>query len=66
VNKFDASTLLTSQGKDYQIHVIGKAIRPLFTDLVTFCKCTALSLFTWLKLDKKILVNQHRFTKILY
>jgi len=37
VIKLDISTLLTSQVTDCQIHVIGKAIRPLFADLVTIC-----------------------------
>jgi len=32
VNKFDVSTILTSQSMDCQIHVIEKAIRPLFAD----------------------------------
>jgi len=35
VTKFDVSTILTSQVMDCQIHEIGKAIRPLFADLVT-------------------------------
>jgi len=34
-DKFDVSIILTSQVIDCQLHVIGNAIRPLFTDLVT-------------------------------
>ena len=32
---FQAGTILTSQVMDCQVHAIGKAIRPLFADLVT-------------------------------
>ena len=35
VAKFHAGTIFTSQIMDWQAHVIGKAIRPLFTELVT-------------------------------
>jgi len=35
VTKFDVSILLTSQVMDCQMHEIGKAVRPLFADLVT-------------------------------
>jgi len=36
VTEFDASTLLTSLVMDCQIQVIGKVVRPFFTDPVTF------------------------------
>ena len=32
MTKFQAGTILTSQGMDYQEYAIGKAIRSLFTD----------------------------------
>jgi len=35
VTKFDVSPILTNQLMDCQIHEIGKAIRPFFTDPVT-------------------------------
>ena len=35
MTKFQAGTILTSQVMDCQVHAIGKAIRPLFADLVT-------------------------------
>ena len=34
--KFQAGTIHTSQVMDCQVHAIGKAISPLFTDLVTY------------------------------
>jgi len=36
VTKFLAGTILTCHKMDSQMHSIGKAIRPLFTDLVTY------------------------------
>ena len=36
VTKFQASTILTSQVVDCQVHTIGKAIRSFFADLVTY------------------------------
>ena len=36
VTKFQTGTMLTSQVMDSQIHVIEKAIRPLFADPVTY------------------------------
>ena len=39
MNKFQAGTILTCQVMDYQVYAIGKAIRLLITDLVTYtCK----------------------------
>ena len=35
VTKFQDGTILTSQVMDCQVYAIGKAIRPLFADLVT-------------------------------
>jgi len=35
MTKYDISTTLTSQVMNCQIYVIGKAIRPLFANLVT-------------------------------
>ena len=36
MTKFQDGTILTSQVMDCQVHAIGKAIRPLFADPVTF------------------------------
>jgi len=36
VTKFCAGTILTSQGMDCQTHAIGKAIRPIFAEPVTY------------------------------
>jgi len=37
VTKFDVSNIITSQVMDCKMHVIGKAIRPLYVDpVVTF------------------------------
>ena len=36
MTKFQAGIILTSQVMDYQVHAIGKAIRPLFTDPVAY------------------------------
>ena len=36
VTKFQIDTILTSKGMDSQMHTIGKAIRPLFADPVTY------------------------------
>jgi len=46
VIKFDASIIFKSlsQFMDCQIHIIGKAIRPLFVDLVTNVFCNAYSI----------------------
>ena len=33
--KFQAGAIFTSQVMDFQVHAIGKAIRLLFTDLLT-------------------------------
>ena len=35
MTKFKTGTILTGQVMDCQVHAIGKAIRPLSTDLVT-------------------------------
>ena len=36
MTKFQAGTILTSLVMDYQVHAIGKAIRPLFSNPVTY------------------------------
>ena len=36
MTKFQAATILSSHVMDCQVHAIGKTIRLLFTDLVTF------------------------------
>ena len=35
MTKFQTGTIFTSQVMDFQLHAIGKAIRPLFADPVT-------------------------------
>jgi len=39
VTKFQVGTILTCHTMDGQVHTIGKAIRPLFADPVTFHSC---------------------------
>ena len=39
MTKFCAGTILTSQVMDCQTRVIGKALRPLFAEPVTFENC---------------------------
>ena len=36
-DQISAGTILTSQVMDCQMHVIGKAIRPLLAESVTYC-----------------------------
>jgi len=45
VTKFQGSTIFTSHVMGHHVHTIGKAIRPLFADPVTYIRLTAI---TWL------------------
>ena len=36
MTEFEDGTLITMEAMGYQVHAIGKAIRPLFTDPVTY------------------------------